>query len=292
MAGDIALVECKLADNPEIKRKVIGQIFEYAAFLSRLTYEDLDEIIARKTGRRLAQLTETRAKGGDWKPEEFRAAIESNLAEGRFLLIIAVDRMDDTLKATIEWLNASALKGVSLHALEMNRLSDDELEILVPHVFGSRPPDAGSGERRAWTEEDFLKQAAEKSPPRSLAAIKGVLSVAKIGRVAWGTGKTASFTLLIAGRGKTISALNLFADGKLFIGWADIRKKAGPAVTERFARELESAEGLRGIDLAADSFPSHNVADALPDETCILALKRALEGLRNALEEHGEDKGR
>jgi hypothetical protein len=29
--GDIALIECKLAANQEIKRKVIGQILEYAA---------------------------------------------------------------------------------------------------------------------------------------------------------------------------------------------------------------------------------------------------------------------
>lgn len=31
--GDIALIECKLAANQESKRKVIGQILEYAAYL-------------------------------------------------------------------------------------------------------------------------------------------------------------------------------------------------------------------------------------------------------------------
>jgi hypothetical protein len=33
LTGDIAIIECKLATNPEIKRKVIGQILEYAAYL-------------------------------------------------------------------------------------------------------------------------------------------------------------------------------------------------------------------------------------------------------------------
>src|SRR4030043_2148200 len=31
--GDIALIECKLEKNPESKRKVIGQILEYATYL-------------------------------------------------------------------------------------------------------------------------------------------------------------------------------------------------------------------------------------------------------------------
>ena len=38
--GDIAILECKLANNPEIKRKVIGQVLEYGASLWNLSYED------------------------------------------------------------------------------------------------------------------------------------------------------------------------------------------------------------------------------------------------------------
>jgi hypothetical protein len=31
--GDIAIIECKLAANPEITRRVIGQILEHAAYM-------------------------------------------------------------------------------------------------------------------------------------------------------------------------------------------------------------------------------------------------------------------
>ncbi len=37
--GNIALIECKLASNPEVKRKVIGQILEYGAYLWGMGYE-------------------------------------------------------------------------------------------------------------------------------------------------------------------------------------------------------------------------------------------------------------
>jgi hypothetical protein len=37
--GEIAIVECKLASNRQIKREVIGQILEYGAYLWETTYE-------------------------------------------------------------------------------------------------------------------------------------------------------------------------------------------------------------------------------------------------------------
>ena len=42
--GAISILECKLAANPEVKRKVIGQVLEYAAFLWRKPYAFLVHI--------------------------------------------------------------------------------------------------------------------------------------------------------------------------------------------------------------------------------------------------------
>jgi hypothetical protein len=39
-AGDIALVECKLRANPEIRREVVGQVLAYAGGLWRMTCDD------------------------------------------------------------------------------------------------------------------------------------------------------------------------------------------------------------------------------------------------------------
>ncbi len=49
--GQIAIVECKRASNPESRRWVIGQVFEYAAGLWKLDYEDFKRLLAaRDTG--------------------------------------------------------------------------------------------------------------------------------------------------------------------------------------------------------------------------------------------------
>jgi hypothetical protein len=54
--GDVAIIECKLAANQEIKRKVIGQILEYAAYLWQMSYEQIDEKVKEKKGKPLELL--------------------------------------------------------------------------------------------------------------------------------------------------------------------------------------------------------------------------------------------
>lgn len=45
--GLVSLVECKLAKNPKVKRKVIAQIISYAAYLQGYSYFDFEEKVAR-----------------------------------------------------------------------------------------------------------------------------------------------------------------------------------------------------------------------------------------------------
>lgn len=60
--GEITIVECKLAKNREIRRAVIGQLFEYAAALWKLDIEDFERSLAaggtasRGPGHRLSAL--------------------------------------------------------------------------------------------------------------------------------------------------------------------------------------------------------------------------------------------
>ena len=84
--GSISIVECKLAKNAEIRRKVIGQILEYAAFLWEMSYEELDERVQRQADGPLAEMIAETVADEDWDEEAFRHAIGSNLREGQFIL--------------------------------------------------------------------------------------------------------------------------------------------------------------------------------------------------------------
>lgn len=99
--GNIAIIEAKLASNQEIKRKVIGQILEYAAYLWQKPYEDFDAVVQTKRGKSLVQLMqEVEKEEEDWSAEEFRKAVTTNLREGRFALFIVVDEINEELRRT------------------------------------------------------------------------------------------------------------------------------------------------------------------------------------------------
>ena len=91
--GLLTLVECKLWRNPEARRKVVGQILDYAQEISRWTYDDLNAAICRaeaKTGTSLWEIA--RAKCTGLKDEAtFIDRVSRHLRNGSFLLLIVGD---------------------------------------------------------------------------------------------------------------------------------------------------------------------------------------------------------
>src|SRR5713101_875100 len=56
--GLVTLVECKLWENPEARREVVGQILDYAKEISRWSYAELEAAVQakRKDGSSLYQI--------------------------------------------------------------------------------------------------------------------------------------------------------------------------------------------------------------------------------------------
>jgi hypothetical protein len=54
--GSILIVETKLARNGEIRRKVIGQVLEYAAYLWGMSFDDLDRFFLIRKRKSLLEL--------------------------------------------------------------------------------------------------------------------------------------------------------------------------------------------------------------------------------------------
>lgn len=284
-SGGMAVMECKLADNPEIRRKVIGQIVEYAAFLNKLDYEELDEIVLRRAGQHLHKLMEAKVADPEWDAADFQAAVERNLSEGRFTLIIVVDRMDDTLGITLEYLNTCGFRNISLHALEMSHLSDEEMEILIPQVHGAgSPPVSTESATRTWTEDDFLRQIAEKAAPAVQDQVRQLLSFSKehADRISWGKGKTGSLSFQLDIAGKPTTVFSLFADGYLFISYPRVLTVGGPKAAEGFKESLIKIPKFKNASFKENKFPGCRLADIQNDlemlTDAVLGLKKSVGG--------------
>lgn len=284
-AGEIAVIECKLAANQEIKRKVIGQIFEYGAYLWGMSYEQVDERVFQRSGRRLADLV-GEAAGDDWDEEAFRGSVIEALAQGRFLLIVAVDQINDELGRTIRFVNGCAQSAFTLTALEMRRFQEGQIEMLVPHVYGAPPSTkAPPPKKEPWTESRFLEAVRANQPPAVARIIEELLdwSAAQADQIKWGSGAVrGSFSFYYLQGRTTISAFSVLTDGDLWINFNSLSAKVPLAVVQAFHRALREIPGLSHIPDDYSSWPSARI------EQTFVGQPEALEQFKAAVVRLGE----
>ena len=191
--GDIAVIECKLASNAEIKRKVIGQVLDYGAHLWEMQYEDLDEKVREREGESLADLMHDAVQSAEWDEEGFRSNVADALASGNFMLIIVVDEINDELSRIVSFMNVCGNPSFDFAALEMRRFQSGESEMLVPRVFGpvrTKQSKPKTETRRKWDEDSFFLELETRFSAVEVGVAKQILDWAykNSTRVSWGQG--------------------------------------------------------------------------------------------------------
>jgi hypothetical protein len=158
--GNILVVETKLAKNQEIRRKVIGQVLEYAAFLWQMPYDRFDELFKNREGKSIAELFSEKADSVPAEEEVKRTIrITENLVRGKFKLLIAVDAINPELEKIIAYLS-NFRSGFTLEALEINIYQQGDMEVFVPQRHGQvSPPESVGGTR---TIEDVIASAPDE----------------------------------------------------------------------------------------------------------------------------------
>lgn len=161
--GSLSLIECKLANNREAKRTVVGQVLEYAAGIWRMGLAEFEQAFASRTGQSpLDVLRDARLDG--WDEALCREKLTDNLTRGRFRLLIAVDRISAELRGIIEYVNSQP-GDLRLVALELPYFTDGNFEVLVPETYGDELKVTGPSGRREGapppTVEEHLAQHPE-----------------------------------------------------------------------------------------------------------------------------------
>lgn len=107
--GMLTLVECKLWRNPEARRKVVGQILDYAQAFSKWTYEDLLAAVQstlKSNDNVLYNLV--LKKDSSIKENNFIDNVTRNLQKGRFLLLIVGDGIRESVENISSFLQEHA----------------------------------------------------------------------------------------------------------------------------------------------------------------------------------------
>src|SRR6266705_5895147 len=170
--GEIYIVECKLATNPEIRREVIGQILEYAAFLWQMPYEDFDRLFAKRKEKTLKESFAEKMPEG-WECDVFRTRLTENLKNGNFHLIIAVDQMNEQLQEIIAYLCRDGA-GVRLQSIELQLHSEGDTEVLVPQLHPEFTSGGEGRKRVSWDYQGFLADADQMLKQEEVKALRSL----------------------------------------------------------------------------------------------------------------------
>ena len=120
LKGFITIGECKLWRNPEARRKVIGQVLDYAKDLAKWDYSKFEKecLKARKeNGKSLFEIIQ------EFYPEieesSFIDNLQSNLIKGRFLLTIIGDGIRGNMEELAKYIHRNGNLNFTLGLIEL-----------------------------------------------------------------------------------------------------------------------------------------------------------------------------
>lgn len=141
--GYLTIVETKLWRNPEARRKVVGQIIDYAQDFTNWTYEDLNNNVKeynRKYNGTNEGLAETIIKHDDSQKHDISSLVDNiyrNMKRGRFLLLIVGDGIRESVEDMVNFLNKYPTLSFTLGFIELQvyDFKKDNSKLVIPHVI-------------------------------------------------------------------------------------------------------------------------------------------------------------
>jgi hypothetical protein len=191
--GHPVIIEIKLARNAEARRAVVSQVLAYAAFLFGKDVDTLEREIlgAHLRDRQYTSLAEAAAQEyqeGDFDAAQFRANLETNLAEGDFRLVVVLDSAPEELVRLARYLEAISSR-LTIDLITVSAYDVQGSTILVPQrVDPGRPAEEGASPKRKPAPttggelvdgaDDFIT-AIPTAAPNEQAKLKRLVSWAK-----------------------------------------------------------------------------------------------------------------
>ena len=170
--GQIYILETKLDVNYS-KRKVVAQAMDYAAALWRDYSTGVDDFIKAVNNKYAIDLESEMANFFKSDENKMAAAIDGlaeSLENGSFKLIVLMDKIEQSLKDLILFINSNSQ--FDIYAIELKRYKKGQLTIIIPELYGTEVRKRTVG--RTFTDsnpEDFWL-AIETNKDLETASIK------------------------------------------------------------------------------------------------------------------------
>lgn len=137
-SGLITLVECKLWKNPEARRKVIGQIIDYAKDLASWDYETFEKnVLVCHKGNENSLIEIIHNYSPDVDESTFIDNVNKNMKKGRFLLLIVGDGIRENTEEMVRFMNDYSKLSftISLVELPIYKIENTASLIVAPRIL-------------------------------------------------------------------------------------------------------------------------------------------------------------
>ena len=167
--GFITIGECKLWRNPEARRKVVGQILDYAKDLSKWNYSKFESECLKAGKYSKKSLFEIISKDQpDIEETEFIDNVQKNLEKGRFLLLIIGDGIQENMEDLVNYIHRSGNLHFTLGLIELPVYENKEKNelIITPRILAKTKEIERIIYRisdKSIEEDNQLEQIKEKS---------------------------------------------------------------------------------------------------------------------------------
>ena len=261
--GRLVIIEIKLAKNAEARRAVIAQVLTYAAYLRGQDVETLEsDILGDHLQKRgygdLAGVVSADDQQGAFDFASFSVGLAENLSDGRFRLVLVLDKAPDELVKLVGYLE-SVTNGLIIDLITVSSYDVADSQIVVPQrVDPERIPEAAMATKLRLTEtgarsgegiQSFvssIESAAQQYQPllRRLAEWATSLEAAGIARNHSTLGKSGRTTILPWLVGEDRGLVTVWNDGAPYLSlWRSVFEAKAPYTLSR----LEQLAGIPKI---------------------------------------------
>lgn len=261
--GRLVIIEIKLAKNAEARRAVIAQVLTYAAYLRGQDVETLEnDILGNHLQKRgysdLAGLVSANDQQGEFDFASFSTGLAENLSDGRFRLVLVLDRAPDELVKLVGYLESVA-NGLVIDLITVSSYDVADSQIVVPQrVDPERIPEAfiapkiklpETGAQSGEGIQSFVSSIERSAPQhqpllRRLAEWAASLEANGIARNHSTLGKSGRTTILPWLIGEHRGLVTIWNDGVPYLSlWRSVFEAKAPHTLSR----LEQLAGMSKI---------------------------------------------
>ena len=168
--GRPAIIEVKLARNPEARKEIVSQVLAYAAFLRGMSVEGLEQGLLGKgyaVASRGSILGAVQAldQEGAVDADTFTASLQEYLSQGNFRLVLVLDEVSAELERIVAYLDAITVHALTIDLITLNIYEVNDALVALPQRvspdLSAPPPSTATGRAKIPGSRGDLTDGAD-----------------------------------------------------------------------------------------------------------------------------------